>query len=213
MGTLGHNAPPLADRIFLDPDTDVEDVLGAVSERIQRQYANDLRAVSEQASQLAANRDRLPEALSDAQVGIALDLLGRLSTHDERVADLKDKVLSDAKRFIASLEALCSPLNEGISALEKALRVQLTSALVSRLDEHNAERTESEPKLATLTLRGSSGTKATISDSEEVVIDSVDDIPRKFLAPDLKKVAAAVKAGEEVPGTGRKRKTSLRIST
>lgn len=213
MSNIGHNHRPLENRIFDDPSVSVEDVLEAVSARIQRTNDEILTTLTEAAKALSGNKERLPASFCDADIMTALELLSHISKHNEKVDEQKGQMLTAVKEFTSTLDALCKPLNEGLKDLEKIVRERMQTAYLASVDQHNEERSESETPMTSLTLRAPSGAKATLIIGEDIDIQSAADIPRKFLTPDLKLLAAAVKKGEKVPGVEKKRKPSLRVST
>lgn len=211
--SIGHNHMPLEERIFSDPSVSVGDVLTAVASRVERQYDKIIKDLADTAKALSGNKDRLPETFGQADVQKGLDLLARMDSHSTAVTQTRETVLKSAEEFVASLKALCKPLDEGLAPLEKTLRASITPALERILDEHNADRTDAEAKLGSFTIRAASGAKATLVDGEDVEVISPTEVPREFCVPDPKLLLVALKEGKEVPGTAKKRKTSLRIST
>lgn len=212
MSTIGHNRRPLVETLFVDTDVSIEEILEAVRIYVEGQHRAQISNLSESSATLAANKDRLPETLSDNEITRALDLLSKLSEQDAQIVEQKEILLKAAKALVSELEEIAKPMSEGLSALEKALRCKLTDAYVKRIDAHNAERSELEPQMTSLTLRSSSGAKATLTFGEEIIIIDPTKIPRMYLIPDPKLLAAAIKKGQEVPGVDKKRKPSLRIS-
>lgn len=212
MSQIGHNHVPLEERIFSDPSVSVDDVLAAVASRIQRQNADEMARLSSIAEQLSGNIERLPETFTEAEAKKALDLLARLDAHSDDAEELRTNVCQAAQTFVENLSVLCKPLDQGLAALEKALRPKIEQFLVSDLDSHNADLADGEAPMTSLTLRSASGAKATMTDSVEMEIADKSKIPTNFLIPDAKALGAAFKAGEKIPGLGEKRKTSLRIS-
>lgn len=210
---IGHNHMPLEERIFQDPSVSVEDVLAAVTSRIERANKTIIDELTKTAKTLSGNKDRIPETFTNAEVLTALDLLARIDDHANDVAETKDKVLTAAQEFLKNLTLLCKPLDASLSPLEKSLRTAIAPAMEKALDEHNAERTEGETRMNSLTLRSASGAKATLIDSQELEVIYPSNVPREFCVPDPKLLAEALKNGREVPGTAKKRKTTLRIST
>src|SRR3546814_9904909 len=85
------------------------------------------------------------------------------------------------------------------SDLEKAVRNRITDAMISQIETHNNDRSESENAMNSLTLRASSGTRATLSLSEDHEIAAEAEVPREFCAPCPKLIGAAIKSGKEVP--------------
>lgn len=212
MGQIGHNHAPLEERIFDDPSVSIEDVLTAVAARIERTNKPALETITKITDQLAANAPRLPETFSEEDARKALDLLDRLDQHSEVIAETRENVCAAAEKFVDTLKTLCKPLDGGLAALEKALRPRLESRLIADMDAHNGSLAPGEKLMSSLTIRGPSGAKATLVDGEEAVVVDAEKIPRNFCIPDAKKIAAAIKAGEKIPGVEGKRKTSLRIS-
>src|SRR3546814_14197424 len=72
-----------------------------------------------------------------------------------------------AEDFVSRLKIACKPLDDGIAPLEKAVRNRITDAMISQIETHNNDRSESENAMNSLTLRASSGTRATLSLSED----------------------------------------------
>lgn len=207
-----HNRPPLKDQIFLDPAVTIHDVTTALADHIEQIAHKRIALTSQVASLLAENKSRLPDEFDEDAVRKALDLLNRMENHSEEVVLLRDEVLGAPLQMIDRLKNLCEPLDAGLPALEKALRPKIECALTKLLGEHNRQLVDGEAKTSSLTIRSSSGAKATVTESEELEVADFDKIPREFLALDAKKVAAALKEGKEVPGTRKKIKTSLRLS-
>lgn len=231
MSYIGHNRPPsdqiLADdpnieetdvsdleqKIFGDGDNSVADVLNAVFCHIERTNISLLKTLSAKSKAFAGNKDRLPENLEDDEILTSLDLLSHLANHNDQITACKNDISGQVKDLTASLDSILKPLGEGLAALEKAVRVRLEAAYLRSLDQHNEQLEDGEKPMTSLTLRASSGAKATLVIGSEVDIQSADDIPRKFLTPDMKLLNAAIKKGEKIPGIGEKRKPSLRVST
>lgn len=213
MSTIGHNRPPLRDRIFADPETSLEDVFEATAAHIKSTYQPDIDDITARTRILANNKDNLPDSLNDNEIGTALDLLAALTHQAEQIQETKNAVLAAVTNLVSDLNALCKPMEAGLGDLEKAVRSRLTDALSLRIDNHNKQRTEGEPIMTSLTLRGSSGAKATLIDGKEPQVSSSDLIPEKFMIPDTKAITAAWKKGESVPGVDERRKLSLRVTT
>src|SRR3546814_16368267 len=85
--------------------------------------------------------------------------------------------------------------------------------MISQIETHNNDRSESENAMNSLTLRASSGTRATLSLSEDHEIAAEAEVPREFCAPCPKLLGAAIKSGKEVPVVKTKRKANLSITT
>src|SRR3546814_20155031 len=75
--------------------------------------------------------------------------------------------------------------------------------MISQIETHNNDRSESENAMNSLTLRASSGTRATLSLSEDHEIAAEAEVPREFCAPCPKLIGAAIKSGKEVQGVKR----------
>lgn len=213
MAGIGHNYSPLHERIFSDPEISVEDVLAAVSTHIKSQNHLDINHLSTSAAALSTNQERLPETFGQIQITSALNLLAHMDAHADRVTETKASMLGAAETFVSNLKKDCKPLDEGIAPLEKILRARIVDGMIEHIDAHNSERTEHEDLMGSLTLKGSSGARATLSIGEEIVIEAEAEIPREFCTPCPKLIAAAIKSGTNVPGVKQKRKPSLRITT
>jgi hypothetical protein len=213
MQGIGHNFLPLHERIFSDPEVSVDDVLLAVSTHLEISNKSNLEQLSATAALLALNKDRLPDQFDEAQIGSALNLLSHVDNHSAEVAEARLGVIAAAEDFVTRLKAVCKPLDDRIAPLEKAIRARITDAMISQIDAHNNERSTSEDQMGCLTLRASSGTRATLSMSDDHEIEVASEIPREFCTPCPKLIGAAIKSGKEVPGVKQKRKPTLRITT
>lgn len=209
---LGHNMPPLEDRIFADPETTEADVLGVVMGRLKRQSADGIAGCVRRAKALAANSKSMPEKLDEDNVMGALELIAALDQHAQRVDEVKSVLLESIKAAADEANKLCKPMEAGLAPLEKNLRPMLVEYLTGLLDRHNAERVGDEPKLTSLTLRGPSGSKASLTDGSKVVVTDAAAVPREFCVPDAALIDEATKAGRKVPGTGVERAPTLRVT-
>lgn len=212
MTTIGHNHIPLVHHIFSDPSISIQDVLSAVVEQIKHQHGAQIDTLSTLAASLAANNDRLPNDLNDDQLGIALDLLGRLKQHEEQATELRELILSPLKETLKDLQQLCAPLDSGHGQLESALRTRIEGALSNRLSEYNSQRTAEEKHRSSMTYYGPNGSSATITVGSEVCISDPAAVPAEYCVPDLKRITVVVKQGKIVPGVASKTKNTLRFA-
>lgn len=208
---MGHNMPPLADRIFAEPDADVASVLQAVLQRIRSDRSESVAGVSARAKALAANTKRLPKELDGTSVGTALDLLADIGVHSERAGEEKDAVLSTAKAVTDALAADCKPLEAGLAPLEKALRPLLVEYLTKRLEAYNATLHEGDDRLTSVTERGSSGARATLTVEKATVIVDAAAVPRDLCVPDVALIEKAMAEGRHVPGVEVGNSPTLRV--
>jgi hypothetical protein len=211
---VGHNNPPLEDWIFQHEDASVEAVFSVLSDRIARDKAARVSELAASAKALVGNLDRIPDVLDDESAKKAYDLLAAIGLHEDRVEEIRQDVIDTAKATLATLTALCKPVDDGIAKIDKRLRPLITARLLARIDAHDAERTEGEPLMSSLTEQGRGGSKATLTIGwrNEVVDASVLPPDYTATAPDQKKIDAAVEKGIAVPGVERRRDPALRIS-
>lgn len=209
---FGHNNPPLEDRIFADPDVTEAAVLRIVVDRLKRTSAEAVAAATARAKQLAANGKRIPDALDDRTALAALELLAAIDLHAQRVDDAKAVMVEALKAAADEAAKLCKPMEAGVAPLEKTLRPLFVTYLTTKLDEHNAARTAGEPKMPSYTLRGPSGSKATLTDAQKTVVTDPAAVPREFCSPDQTLIEAALAEGRQVPGTGLERSPTLRVT-
>src|SRR3546814_9847222 len=99
------------------------------------------------------------------------------------------------------------------SDLEKAVRNRITDAMISQIETHNNDRSESENAMNSLTLRASSGTRATLSLSEDHEIAAEEEVPRAFCAPCTNLIGDENTSAKEVPAVKTKRNALLRLNT
>src|SRR3546814_2049941 len=111
-----------------------------------------------------------------------------------KIAETRLAILSAAEDFVSRLKIACKPLDDGIAPLEKAVRNRITDAMISQIETHNNDRSESENAMNSLTLRASSGTRATLSLSEDHEIAAEAEVTREFCAPCPKLIGAAIKS-------------------
>jgi len=208
---IGHNKAPLAERIFAEPDADVASVLQVVLERIRNDNRDDVAVVSQRAKQLSANSKRLPKELDDDSVGRALDLLADLGVHSENASERKDAVVATAKQVTDALAADCKPLEAGLAPLEKALRPLLIAYLTKRLDSYNSSLQEGDERLTSVTARGISGARATLSVEKATVVVDADAVPRDLCVPDMDLIGKALAEGRSVPGVEERDSPTLRV--
>jgi hypothetical protein len=209
---LGHNKPPLEDRIFADPDVTEADVIAVVMARLKRGGAEALAENSARAKQLAANAKRLPTALDEKTAIAALELLAALDVHAERAEAVREALVDMVKKAAADATALCKPLDAGLAPLEKGLRPLFVEYLTKELDRHNAERTPGEQRMPSITVRGPSGSKATLTDAYQTVVTDAAAVEREYCVPDMALIEAAIAEGKKVSGTGRERCPTLRVT-
>lgn len=209
---MGHNKAPLEDRIFADPEVTEADVIAVVMTRLKKASAEGLAQNTARAKQLAANAKRLPEALDEKTAISALELLAALDLHTERAEAVRAVIVDMLKKAAADATALCKPLDAGLAPLEKGLRPLFIQYLTGELDRHNAERTPGEQKMPSITLRGPSGSKATLTDGHQTVVLDPAAVPREYCMPDMALIEAAIAEGKEVVGTGRERSPTLRVT-
>ncbi len=208
---IGHNKAPLSERIFAEPDADVGSVLAVVLERIRSDNREGVEAVSGRAKMLGANTKRLPKELDDETVGRALDLLADLGVHSESASERKEAVLATAKSVTDALAADCKPLEAGLAPLEKAIRPLLVAYLVKRLDSYNASLQEGDERLTSVTARGTSGARATLSVEKAPVVVDADAVPRDLCVPDMDLIGKALADGRVVPGVEERDSPTLRV--
>lgn len=208
---IGHNRPSLADRIFAEPDATIATVLEAVRDRIRADAAGEIADASARAKSLSGNTKRLPKALDDETFGRALDLLAEIGVQVERAGDLKTETVAAAKGVADALAADCKPMEAGIAPLEKSLRPLIENYLRERLEAHNATLPDGHERMTSLTLRGASGARATITvGTENVVIDAAL-LPRGMCSPDQALIDAEIERTGKVPGVEVRPKTSLKV--
>lgn len=208
---IGHNKAPLSERIFAEPDADVGSVLAVVLERIRSDNREGVEAVSGRAKMLGANTKRLPKELDDETVGRALDLLADLGVHSESASERKEAVLATAKSVTDALAADCKPLEAGLAPLEKAIRPLLVAYLVKRLDSYNASLQEGDERLTSVTARGTSGARATLSVEKAPVVVDADAVPRDLCVPNMDLIGKALADGRVVPGVEERDSPTLRV--
>lgn len=209
---LGHNMPPLEDRIFADPETTETQVIEMVMKRLKKQAAEGIAACTARAKVLASNSKAMPGKLDEKTVMGALELIAALDQHTQRVEEVKSLLVESIKGAADEANKLCKPMEAGLAPLEKSLRPMLIEYLTEQLDRHNAERIGDEPKLASFTLRGPSGSKASLTDGSKVVVTDSAAVPREFCVPDATLIDEAIKAGRKVPGTDVERAPTLRVT-
>jgi len=211
---VGHNNPPLEDWIFQHEDATVEAVFAVLSRRIARDKAERVSELAASAKALVGNLARIPDVLDDDSAKNAYDLLAAIGLHEDRVDEIRQEVVDGAKATLTALTALCKPVDEGIAKLDKKLRPLITARLLARIEAHDAERTEGEPLMSSLTEQGRSGSKATLTVSWRNEIVDASKVPQEYTAsaPDQKKIDEAVEKGVAVPGVERRRDPALRIS-
>src|SRR3546814_6563773 len=73
-----------------------------------------------------------------------------------KIAETRLAILSAAEDFVSRLKIACKPLDDGIAPLEKAVRNRITDAMISQIETHNNDRSESENAMNSLTLRARS---------------------------------------------------------
>ena len=208
---MGHNRAPLSERIFGEPDADVASVLQVVLERIRSDNAEGVTSVSSRAKTLAANTKRIPKELDDGTVGAALDLIADIGVHSERATEQKESVLAAAKAVSDALAADCKALEAGLAPIDKALRPLLVSYLTKLLDRHNATLQEGDGKLTSVTARGSSGARATLTvETTNTVVDAAV-VPRDLCVPDMTLIEKAIAEGRDVPGVEARDSSTLRV--
>lgn len=208
---IGHNRPSLADRIFAEPDATIVTVLEAVRDRIRSDTASDIANVSARAKSLSGNSKRLPEELDDDTFGAALDLLAEIGIHVERATDLKTETVAASKAVTDALSADCKPMEAGMAPLEKSLRPLIESYLAKRVAGHNEMLPDGQERMTSLTLRGPSGARATISVGSENVVVDADLVPRALCSPDQALIDAEMERTGKVPGVEARPKTSLKV--
>lgn len=208
---LGHNRAPLSERIFAEPDASIANVLNAVLERIRTDRAENVAQIAARAKVLASNSKKLPKELDDTTVAIALDLLAEIGVHSDRAGEEKEQVLSAAKSVSDALAGDCKPMEAGIAPLEKALRPLLTSYLESRLARHNESLQEGDEALMSLTARGASGARATLTLEKVTSVIDANAIPRDLCVPDVSLIEKAIAEGRDVPGIEVRDSPSLRV--
>jgi hypothetical protein len=211
---MGHNKPPLEDWIFDHEDASVESVFAVLSGRIARDKAARVAELAKAAKALVGNLDRIPDELDDQTARKAYDLLAAIGAHEDRVEEIRQEVAEAAKTTLAALTALCKPVDEGIAKLDKKLRPLLTARLLAKIEAHDAERTEGEPRMTSLTEQGGSGSKATLTVAWKNEVVDAAAVPAAYTtsSPDQKKIDEAVEKGIAVPGVTRRRDPALRIS-
>lgn len=211
---VGHNRPPLEDWIFEHEDASVEAVFAVLSKRIARDKAERVAELAKAAKALVGNLERIPNELDDDGARSAYDLLAAIGAHEDRVEEIRQEVVDAAKATLAALTALCKPVDDGIAKLDKKLRPLLTARLLAKIEAHDAERTEGEPLMTSLTEQGRSGSKATLTVSWRNEVVDPKAVPAEYTAsaPDQKKIDEAVEKGVAVPGVERRRDPALRIT-
>lgn len=208
---MGHNRPSLEDRIFAEPDATIASVLEAVRDRIRSETAGDIASASARAKSLSGNTKRLPAALDERTFGSALDLLAEIGVQVERAGEVKTETVAAAKGVADALAADCKPMEAGIAPLEKALRPLIENHLRERLDAHNASLPEGHERMTSLTLRGASGARATITVATENVVVDATLLPREVCSPDQALIDAEIERTGKVPGVEVRPKTSLKV--
>lgn len=208
---IGHNKAPLSERIFSEPDATIGSVLAVVLDRIRTENREGVEAVSKRAKMLATNSKRLPKELDDDTVGTALDLLADLGVHSEAASERKDAVLSTAKSVSDALAADCKPLEAGLAPLEKAIRPLLVAYLTKRLDSYNGSLQEGDERMTSVTARGTSGARATLSVERTPVVVDADAVPRDLCVPDMDLIGKALADGRVVPGVEERDSPTLRV--
>ena len=208
---MGHNNPPLEERIFLDDEVTVEAVLSVVKNHILREREESVVKLEERAKTLASNAKRLPKELKGEDLDKALDLLSDMGNHSSEAGDEKEAVVKAAKETLDALTKRCKNLEAGFTALEKTLRPLIEEALTSRLAEQNKELGEDDKPYASYTHRAQSGAKATITVNSAPSISDESKIPRQYLVPDMKAIEKDFSEGKEIPGIVSIDKASLRL--
>lgn len=209
---IGHNQSPPDERVdttFVAPGPTLAKVIDAITS----EHGSSIKALSERATMLAANATALPQALDAHSMQAALELLAAIDAHLERADDLRTEALTAAQTFLKDLEAQCKPLDAGLGALQKKLRPLITDYLVTKLDETNAELDPDEPPMTSITERGASGTRASISMSTKLAITDAMLVPKEFCIPDMKRIETAIANDQTIPGTGYEPVPSLRIAS
>src|SRR3546814_20872062 len=79
-----------------------------------------------------------------------------------KIAETRLAILSAAEDFVSRLKIACKPLDDGIAPLEKAVRNRITDAMISQIETHNNDRSESEKAMNSITHRASTDTPATL---------------------------------------------------
>lgn len=211
LAVIGHNRPPLAERIFAEPDATVESVLAAMLGHIRSQHEIQVATLSARAKVLSANSKRLPEALDDVTVSKALDLLSEIALHSERAAEQKDAMLAAPKQVTDALVADCKKLEAGLAGLEKSIRPLLIDYLTSKLDNANSSMQDGDAPMTSISARGPSGASAAISMKSEIVVVDPDAVPRDLCVPDMTLIEKARASGRIVPGVEERECPSLRV--
>ncbi len=214
---IGHNNPSLEDRIFVE-DVTVEDVLEAVLSHVTKSNKAAISEISGRTKELVKNTKKIPDALNEDQMRNALELIADIGQHNDRVAEVKDEIIASTKKALADLNAICKPLDAGLAVIDKKLRPLMTDYLIKKLDDHNAERSEDEEPMRSITERGPSGSKATYTDGYSNIVVNPDILPRELMVPDQKLVDKAMENamkeddGKSVEGVERQRAGTLRVS-
>ncbi|MAM84583.1 MAG: hypothetical protein CL472_07955 [Acidobacteria bacterium] len=211
IAPIGHNNPPLEDRIFQEEGATIATVLAAVEARILREHEDAISEIEARAKTLSANAKRLPEKLDEAGLDKALDLLAEIGNHSGKASDEKTEITSDAKSTLDALTKRCKNLETGISALEKKLRPMIEEALIDQLQAENDQLPEGEKPHDSYTYRAQSGAKASISMNKAPSITDENLIPREYLVPDMKSIEKDFAAGKDIPGIVSIDKAALRL--
>lgn len=209
---IGHNMPSLSDRIFSDPEVTIQDVLDAVVSHIRKNREDRIAELTERATRLEANSNRLPQNLDENGSTAALELLTALSIHEEAVIQERAEIIDAAKGLVTELTTLCKPLDAGLASLEKKIRPLMSEYLVRQLDAHNATLADGESLMTSISKRGPSGGNVSITDNWKASITDPNLIPRHLCVPDLKLIEAALANNNEVPGTEKVRAPSIRVA-
>ena len=209
--SIGHNDPPLEDRIFQEPGATIATVLASVESRILREHEDAIAVMEKRAEALSENSSRLPKTLEGEDLDKALDLLSDMAAHSAGATEEKDSVIQDAKSTYDALTKRCKNLEAGLAALEKKLRPLVEDALIARLHEENEQLPEGEKPYATYTHRAQSGAKATITMAPTASISDESAIPREYLVPDMKAIEKDFAAGKDIPGILSIDKAAMRL--
>lgn len=211
IAPIGHNNPPLEDRIFQEEGATIATVLEAVSARIIREHEDELGKLEGRAKSLSANSKRLPDQIGSEDLDKALDLLAEMGLHSASAAEEKTAVTEEAKNAYDKLVKRCKDLEAGFTALEKKLRPMIEAALISQLESENEKIAEGEEAFTSYTHRAQSGAKATITMTKAPSISDESLIPRDYLVPDMKAIEKDFAAGKNIPGIVSIDKAALRL--
>src|SRR3546814_2174132 len=99
---------------------------------------------------LASTEDRIPEDYDERHIGSVLNFLSNVDEHGSKVAETLLSILSAAEDSVSRLKIACKPLDDGIAPLEKAVRKRITDAMISQIETHNNDRSESENAMNSL---------------------------------------------------------------